>query len=112
MSAIETRREKLYRAAISCGHSIDSEVVKLYCDPRKSGNALSQLADRLDAVPPEPVFTPAEMKMVALALTTAGLVANGGSPSSRAMEIMVTQRAEFHALTVKVAGMPSAKVQS
>lgn len=43
----ERIREALYRAAISCGHKIDAEEVVLYCDHRKPGNALAQLADRL-----------------------------------------------------------------
>lgn len=43
----ELMRETMYRAAITCGHSIDSEKIVLYRDPKNSGNALSQLADRL-----------------------------------------------------------------
>ena len=42
-------KEALYRAAISCGHKIDDKKVTLFCDHKKSGNALSQLADRLEA---------------------------------------------------------------
>jgi len=45
----ETERQKLYRAAISCEHLIDRESIVLYRDPELHGNALSQLADRLDA---------------------------------------------------------------
>jgi len=39
----------LYRAAIDCQHSIDSDQVTLHRNPNLPGNALSQLADRLDA---------------------------------------------------------------
>lgn len=41
-------RENLYRAAISCGHEITKDQIILYADTRKEGNALSQLADRLE----------------------------------------------------------------
>jgi hypothetical protein len=41
-------RTELYRAAISCGHEITHEQIILYVDSRKEGNALSQLADRLE----------------------------------------------------------------
>jgi hypothetical protein len=45
----EEARTELYRAAISCAHDIDAEQVILYRDSKKPGNALAQLADRLDA---------------------------------------------------------------
>lgn len=41
-------REALYRAAISCRHEITKDQIILYVDEKKEGNALSQLADRLD----------------------------------------------------------------
>lgn len=41
-------REALYRAAISCRHEITHDQIILYVDGTKEGNALSQLADRLD----------------------------------------------------------------
>lgn len=44
------RREALYRAAINCPHSIDSNLIKLHYDAKQPGkNALAQLGDRLDA---------------------------------------------------------------
>ena len=42
-------RQVLYRAAIQCDHEITEEAVYLYANPKQSGNALSQLADRLEA---------------------------------------------------------------
>ena len=41
-------REDLYRAAITCRHEITHDQIILYVDHRKEGNALSQLADRLE----------------------------------------------------------------
>ena len=46
----ESLREKLYRAAIHCSHSITHTEIRLDIDFKQSGNALSQLADRLIAV--------------------------------------------------------------
>lgn len=55
-------RTALYLAAISCGHSIESESVVLMRDERKPGNALAQLADRLLAaylaLPQPPAASP------------------------------------------------------
>lgn len=42
-------REQLYRAAITCAHDITEDTVILHIDRRLPGNALSQMADRLDA---------------------------------------------------------------
>lgn len=41
-------RETLYRSAISCRHEISKDQIILYADHGKEGNALSQLADRLE----------------------------------------------------------------
>lgn len=46
--AVEPIRTQLYMAAINCGHEIDADEIRLYRDTNKDGNALSQLADRLD----------------------------------------------------------------
>jgi hypothetical protein len=42
-------KQFLYRAAVNCPHSIDAEAVNLSHDHRFPGNALGQLADRLEA---------------------------------------------------------------
>ena len=55
----EQMREALYRAAITCRHEITHEQIILYVDNRKKGNALAQLADRLEqAAVPAQVDTP------------------------------------------------------
>lgn len=43
----DSTRQLLYRAAINCGHEITHDEIVLRVDPNQSGNALSQLADRL-----------------------------------------------------------------
>lgn len=44
----QTPREILYRAAINCKHDIDRECVTLHHNPQLPGNALGQLAERLN----------------------------------------------------------------
>lgn len=43
-----------------------------------------------------------DLEMFALALTVSGLVANGGSPSAKSLEILVTKRFEFFQLTTAI----------
>jgi hypothetical protein len=49
VAAPVSQREALITATVNCGHSIDENKIVLHRDKRKDGNALSQLADRLEA---------------------------------------------------------------
>lgn len=46
---VETARQAIYRAAINCRHEIDTDTITLHRNSHLPGNALSQMADRLDA---------------------------------------------------------------
>jgi hypothetical protein len=47
--AAKEQRSTLYMAAINCGHAINDDRIILHREKRNDGNALSQLADRLES---------------------------------------------------------------
>lgn len=82
----ESLREKLYRAAIHCSHSITHTEIRLDIDFKQSGNALSQLADRLIAVV-EPLESEVEelkteLERERIRLAACGVVALSNTPES------------------------------
>jgi hypothetical protein len=55
-----------------------------------------------DVPPSKPLFTQHELKMLALSLSFSGQIVNGGQPLPPTKEIMLLEREQFHALTLKL----------